>query len=167
MTKNDLAHLLEVSRRRMNELIDAVAARPNAATMLAWRPGPGRAHLAWQFMHIGATDDRHLNARMRGGQPASPEFVNRFAGGSTPDDEIPPLDAIRQYLADRRRDMLDHLQRLAESDLLTKPNTDAPWTYDDWFTVLALHESHHHGQAQVIYNLYRTIVDPSAPKVGH
>ena len=167
MTKNDLEHLLDVSRRRTNEFIEAIAARSDPASVLGWRPGPGRAHLAWQLMHIAATDDRHLNARMRGGQPLSPEFVRRFAGGSTPDDDIPSLDTIRRYLADRRRDMLEHLRTLAQSDLPIKPSTEAPWTYEEWFTVLALHESHHHGQAQLTYNLYRVAMDSSAPKVGH
>ncbi len=167
MTTNDLARLLEVSRKRLTDLIDAIAARPDAATVLGWRPGPGRAHLAWQFMHVGATDDRHLNVRMRGGQPVSPEFVQRFAGGSTVDDDIPSLETIRGYLADRRNDMIAHLRSLKDADLPTKPNVEAPWAYEEWFTVLAIHESHHHGQAHLTLNLYRAAHDPSAPKVGH
>jgi hypothetical protein len=166
MTKSDLEHLLEVSRKRMNEFIDAIAARPDAASVLGWRPGPGRAHLAWQFMHVGATDDRHLNVRMRGGQPVSPEFVRRFAGGSSVDDEIPSIETIREYLTERRRDMIAHLHRLNEADLSAKPAADAPWVYEEWFTVLAIHESHHHGQAHLTYNLYRALHDPTAPKVG-
>jgi hypothetical protein len=167
MTKHDLEQLLEVSRKRLTGLFDAIAARPDAAAVLGWRPGPGRSHLAWQFMHVAATDDRHLNVRMRGGQPISPDFVHRFAGGSTPDDDIPPLGTIRQYLSDRRRDIIAHLRGLDEADLPTKPTADAPWTYEEWFTVLAIHESHHHGQAHLTYNLFRAANDAAELKIGH
>jgi uncharacterized damage-inducible protein DinB len=155
MTQSDLVQLLELSRRKLSELIDAIAARPDPAAVLGWRPGPGRAHIAWQLMHIAATDDRHLNVRMRSGAAASPEFVQRFAGGSTPDDDVPSLDAIRRYLSDRRQAMLDHLRSLRDVDLATKPSTQAPWTYEEWFRVLAWHEAHHHGQAHLTYNLFR------------
>ena len=167
MTQSDLVQLLELSRERTNRLMDTIAARPDAATVLAWRPGPGRAHLAWQLMHIAATDDRHLNVRMRGGEPASADFVGRFAGGSTPDDQIPTIDVIHRYLAERRQAMLDHLRSLPDSALGTKPNAEAQWNYEEWFRILAWHEAHHHGQAHLTYNLFRAAHDPAAPKVGH
>jgi hypothetical protein len=167
VTQTDLVQLLELSRRKTNELIEAIAARPEPAAVLGWRPGPGRAHLAWQLMHIAATDDRHLNVRMRGGEAASQEFVRRFAGGSTPDDDVPTFDVIRQYLTDRRQGMLEHLRGLSAADLATKPNAQAQWVYEEWFRVLAWHEAHHHGQAHLTYNLFRAANDPAAPKVGH
>lgn len=167
MTQADLVQLLELSRKRTDGFIDAIAARPDPAAALAWRPGPGRAHVAWQLMHIAATDDRHLNVRMRGGEPASADFVRRFAGGSTPDDEVPALDVIRSYLTERRQAILEHLRGLSESALATKPNPEAQWAYDEWFRILAWHEAHHHGQAHLTYNLFRATHDPAAPKVGH
>jgi len=167
MNQADLVQLLELSRRKTNELIEAIAARPDPATVLAWRPGPGRAHLAWQLMHVAATDDRHLNVRMRDGEAASPEFVRRFAGGSTPDDDVPSFDVIRCYLTERRQAMLDHVRSLSEAELATKPNPQAQWVYEEWFRVLAWHEAHHHGQSHLTYNLFRASHDPAAPKVGH
>jgi uncharacterized damage-inducible protein DinB len=167
MNQADLVQMLELSRRKTNELIDAIAKNPDPAAVLRWRPGPGRAHIAWQLMHIAATDDRHLNVRMQAGEPAAPDFISRFAGGSTPDDDVPSLDAIRAYLSERREAMLDHLQSLRDADLATKPSEQAPWTYEEWFRVLAWHEAHHHGQAHLTYNLYRSANDPAAPKVGH
>ena len=160
MNQADLVQMLELSRKRTNGLIDTIAARPDAATVLAWRPGPGRAHIAWQIMHIAATDDRHLNVRMHGGEPASADLVRRFAGGSTPDDDVPTIDAIRIYLTERRQAMLDHLRTLSDSQLATKPTPDAQWIYEEWFRVLAWHEAHHHGQAHLTYNLYRAANDP-------
>jgi hypothetical protein len=150
-----LRGFLEFSRRKTLELLDAVTALPEPQQALGWRPGIGRAHLAWQLMHIGATDDRHLNVRMNGGQPADPEFVRRFAGGSVPDDDIPSISEIRRYLTERRADLLEHFSRLTEADFDSKPNEQAPWNYREWFQVLAWHEAHHHGQAHLTLNLYR------------
>ena len=58
--------------------------------MLAWRPGPGRAHIGWQAMHCAATHDRYLNVGLRGGQPRDAALVANFAGGSTPSDQKVP-----------------------------------------------------------------------------
>jgi uncharacterized damage-inducible protein DinB len=106
-------------------------------------------------MHIGATDDRHLYTRMRPGQAKEPENVRRFAFDSVPDENIPSLDEIRRYLNDRRQDILAHLAALKDEDLPKKPHDKAPYTYQEWIPVLALHEGHHHGQAHLTLNLYK------------
>src|SRR4051794_23729834 len=157
MTMNvaDLERMLTLPRRKTLELLTAIEAMPNPPAVLAWRPGPGRAHVAWQLMHVAATDDRHLNVRMRGGEAKEPEFVRRFAGGSTPDEEVPSVAAVRAYLTTQREAMLAHLRALTEADLDRKPNEQAPWTYREWVEVLAWHESHHHGQAHLTLNLYK------------
>jgi hypothetical protein len=162
-----LRQYLDRSRRKTLELMDAIATRPNPAAVLGWRPAPGRAHIAWQLMHVAATDDRHVHVRMKGGESRDPELVRRFAGGSTPDDDIPTLDTIRRYLDDRRRELLEVLAGLKEADLPNKPNEKAPFAFGEWFQVLAWHEAHHHGQAHLTYNLYRAAHEPAAPKVGH
>lgn len=155
MTPADLCEILDYNRKRTLGTLDAVAALPDPAAALGWRPGPGRAHLAWQLMHIAATDDRHLYVRMRGGEPREPDLVKRFAGGSTPDDNIPTVADIRQYLTDRRKELLDHLSALRDTDLDTKPNEQAPWPYKEWFQLLAWHEAHHQGQAHATLNLFK------------
>ena len=155
MTRSDIRTFLEFVRKKTLDTLDAIAKRPDAAELLAWRPGPGRAHVAWQLMHVAATDDRHLGVRMKGGDPAAPENVRRFAGGSTPDESVPSADEIRRYLTDRRAAMLDHLMSLSDGDLSKKPNEQAPWTYETWFQVLTWHEAHHQGQAHLVINLYK------------
>lgn len=167
MNASDLESFLAFNRRKTLELLDAIAKRPDPEKLLAWRPGPGRAHVAWQLMHIAATDDRHLNVRMKGGAAREPELVRRFAGGSTPDDTIPALADIRRYLEDRRNDLLAHLRTLDDKALAAKPTPEAPWIYTEWFQVLAWHEAHHHGQAHITVNLYRIAHDPAMEKVGH
>ena len=146
---------LDFNRVKTLALLESIAKQGDAAKILGWRPAPGRAHIAWQLMHIASTDDRHVHARMQGGEPQQPEYVRRFAGGSTPDDDIPSLDDIRRYLDEQRKEVLAHFAKLDDSALTTKPNEQAPWTYQEWIKVLAWHEAHHHGQAHVTFNLYK------------
>jgi hypothetical protein len=155
MTIADLIEFLDFSRQKTLVLVDTVAKETNLPAVLGWRPGPGRAHLAWQLMHIAATDDRHVHVRMTGGQPQEADYVRRFAGGSTPDDDIPTIEQIRTYLASQRQAVLTHLKSLDESMLDKKPIEQAPWTYREWAKVLAWHEGHHQGQAHLTLNLYR------------
>jgi uncharacterized damage-inducible protein DinB len=153
MTMADLLEVLDFNRQKTLATLDAVAKFDNPAKALGWRPGPGRAHLAWQLMHIAATDDRHVHIRMTGGNPQEPEYVRRFAGGSTPDDDIPTLDEIRRYLTAQRKELVAHLQSLDAGMLEKKPNEQAPWTYREWLKVLSWHEAHHQGQAHITLNL--------------
>src|SRR5262245_59327247 len=112
MTFADLIEVLDFNRQKTLALIDTIAKQENPQAALGWRPGPGRAHIAWQLMHIAATDDRHVHVRMTGGQPQEAENVRRFAGGSTPDDNIPTLDEIRRYLAAQRQEVMNHVKKL-------------------------------------------------------
>ena len=157
MTVNDLIEMLDFNRSKTLAFIDGLAKVGDVQKALAYRPGPGRAHLAWQIMHIAATDDRHAHVRMgpAGGQPADAELVRRFAGGSTPDDDIPSLDSIKRYLEAQRKEVIALLKKLDEKTLLTKPTEQAPWTYLEWVKVLAWHEAHHQGQAHLTLNLYK------------
>src|SRR5436190_22966995 len=120
MTKTDMLEWLEFARGKTLGLLDTVATRPDALAILKWRPGPGRAHLAWQLMHIAATDDRHVHVRMRGGELQEPEYVRRFAGGSIPDDQIPSIEEIRRYLTAQRDELRSHMQKVEDRDLETK-----------------------------------------------
>jgi hypothetical protein len=155
VTPADVKALFDFARGRTLGVLDAVLKEPDPRAVLGWRPGPGRAHIAWQLMHLGATDDRHLNVRMTGGQPAEPEYVRRFAGGSTPDDDIPTPAEIRRYLGERRAALLAYLATLTPEQMATKPTPDAPGSYEEWVRLLAWHEAHHQGQAHLTLNLYK------------
>jgi len=146
---------LEWTRTKTLGTLDAIAKLPDPQKALAYRPGPGRAHLAWQLMHVAATDDRHVHVRMQDGMPQEAAYVTRFAGGSTPDEDIPTVDDIRRYLEGQRKELFAHLKTLDDSALTTKPNEKAPWTYGEWMRVLAWHEAHHQGQAHLTLNMYK------------
>jgi hypothetical protein len=168
MTAADLIEMLEFNRKRTLGLLDEAAKRDDARAALGWRPGPGRAHLAWQLMHIAATDDRHLHVRMAlvPGEPKQPDYVRRFAGGSVPDDNVPSVDDIRGYLQATRDALLAQVRTIDAKSFDAKPNDQAPWTIREWLKVLAWHEAHHQGQAHLTFNLYRASHDPAIGKGG-
>src|ERR1041385_2235035 len=142
MTFADLIELLDYNRGRTIGTLEALAKEPDAAKILGWRPGAGRAHVAWQLMHIAATDDRHVHVRMTGGQPQEAEYVRRFAGGSTPDDDVPSLEEIKRYLDAQRKEVLAYARKLDDKALAAKPNDQTPWTHLEWLKILAWHEAH-------------------------
>jgi uncharacterized damage-inducible protein DinB len=155
MSRAEMRKQLEFVRKKTLDFLETLAKQPDAAKALAWRPGPGRAHIAWQLMHVAATDDRHLNVRIRGGEPADPEFVRRFAGGSTPDDQAPTIEEIRRYLTERRVALLQLLESARDEELARKPYEASPYTLEEWFRVWTWHEAHHQGQAHLTLNLYK------------
>jgi uncharacterized damage-inducible protein DinB len=157
MSKAEIRKQLEFVRKKTSDFVDTIAKLPDAQKALGWRPGPGRAHIAWQLMHVAATDDRHLNVRIRGGDANNADFVNRFAGGSTPDEKIPSLDEIRRYLTDRRTAMLEMLASATDEQLSRKPYEASPYTLEEWFRVWIWHEAHHQGQAHLTLNMYKAL----------
>src|SRR5580692_9732065 len=96
MDVNTLLAGLDFSRSRLLGILETIEkSGQDMKKVLAWRPGPGRAHIAWQAMHCAATHDRYLNVGVKGGKPRDEALVANFAGGSTPSDEnVPQLPAI-------------------------------------------------------------------------
>jgi len=125
---------------------------------LGWRPGTGRAHIAWQLMHIGITEAIFATDRLN---PSKPGFFTdlwpRYRGGSTPDDSIPSIDQIRTTLASGREHLLATLADYDDSRLTEIPPSlkERKLTVLDVLHIISWHESHHQGQAHLTYNLFR------------
>src|SRR5947209_18253770 len=105
MDSQTLIAAMDFSRNRLLgtlTTIEKTAAEKNIPVkqILAWRPGPGRAHIAWQAAHCAATHDKYLNVGLLGKPaPVDPTLVADFGGGSTPSDEkVPDLARIRRAL---------------------------------------------------------------------
>ena len=144
-------------RTRTTALLDKLAESPDAAAALGWRPGPGRAHMAWQLMHVAVTEELFATERLvPGSTPRNPELVARFRGGSTPDDDIPSVATIRQELESSRQRLFDTLSRFDESQLdwISPALAQRGLTLDAVLHLLIWHESHHQGQAHLTNNLY-------------
>ncbi|HTI49554.1 MAG TPA: DinB family protein [Planctomycetaceae bacterium] len=152
-----LPHLLEFSRERTLGTLTAIEQLPDPARVLGWRPGPGRAHLAWQLMHIGITEELFATDRFRGTPPAYPDLVPRFRGGSTPDDSIPAAAEIRDVLTKSRTHLLATLSTLTEAELPTIPPAlqARGITIAQALRIIPWHEAHHQGQAHITLNLYK------------
>lgn len=147
----------EFNRTRTLATLDAIAQLPNPQAALGWRPGPGRAHIAWQLMHIGVTEELFATERLKATKPAWPDLVPRFKGGSTPDDNIPSVNQVRETLTAAREHLLATVGSLGEGDLETIPEwfRERNWNIRRVLQVISWHEGHHQGQAHITLNLYK------------
>ncbi len=146
------------NRTRTLATLDRALQEQNPARVLGWRPGPGRAHVAWQLMHVAMTEELFATERLvPGAMPAWPELVARFRGGSTPDDDIPSGDTIRRMLGESREHLLATLARIGDKDLGTIPEglKERKLMMIDVLHILMWHEGHHQGQAHITLNLYK------------
>jgi hypothetical protein len=147
--------LMDFFRERTLGTVAAIEKTPDPKKVLGWRPGPGRAYLAWQIMHIGITEELFATERLKGTAPAYADLVPRFKGGSTPDDNIPTLAAIRDVLAQSREHLRKTLSELGESDLGVIPPAlqERGINVAKVLQILLWHEAHHQGQAHITLNL--------------
>src|SRR5208337_869885 len=94
---------LEFARARTLGLLDGIEKEPDPQAVLAWRPGPGRAHVGWQLMHVAVTEDIFATERLAPQKGAHwKELWPRFRGGSTPDDDVSSVAMIRDVLTGAR-----------------------------------------------------------------
>lgn len=147
----------DLNRTRTLAKLDEIAKLPNAEVALGWRPGPGRAHIAWQLMHIGITEELFATERLIGTAAAFPDLLPRFRGGSTPDDNIPTLDRIRDVLDASRTHLQQTISTFQDSDLATIPPAlkERGLSIGQSLQLLAWHEAHHQGQAHITLNLWK------------
>ena len=151
--------MLEFSRARLLGTLDGIDRLSGADVQkaLAWRPGAGRAHMAWQFMHCAASHDRYLNGTLLGGQPTDPQLIADFAGGSTPrDDNVPTVADIRKTLDEHYAKLKAYVSALSPADLDRKFMMGRnERTVGESILLMAWHEGHHHGQIVLTWNLYK------------
>jgi hypothetical protein len=147
----------EFNRSRTLALLDSITKDPNPRQILGFRPGPGRAHIAWQLMHIGITEELFATERLLGSNPDFTEEVPRFKGGSTPDDDIPSVERIRDVLTQSREHLQSTISRFTQADLSIIPETfkERGWTLATILKVLCWHEPHHQGQAHITFNHWK------------
>lgn len=158
---SNIRHLIasyQFNRVRTLALLDKLEGDPQGAKFLAWRPSEGRAHAAWQFMHIGITEELFATDRLTTDKKhAYADLVPRFRGGSVPDDDIPTFAEIRKILSETREHLLATLATLDDSQLSVIPEglKDRKLTLHDALHILTWHEAHHHGQIHFSLNSFR------------
>jgi uncharacterized damage-inducible protein DinB len=157
-TLDTLIKSYEFNRVRTLGLLNRAEQEADPREPLGWRPAEGRAHVAWQLMHIGVTEETFATERLAPDKAgAFTELWPRFRGGSTPDDDIPSADEIRRVLNEGREHLLDSLSRFDEDNLGDIPDAfkERGLTLLDVLHILGWHEGHHQGQAHITLNLYK------------
>ncbi|HVX14961.1 MAG TPA: DinB family protein [Pirellulales bacterium] len=148
----------QLNRERTLGLLDKICQLPDPQQVLAWRPGPGRAHIGWQIMHVGITEEIFATERLNPSRPgAFAELWPRFRGGSTPDDQVPSADTIRAVLAESRQHLIETLKGYGDDRLGEIPPAMAArnLTIRQILGIIGWHEAHHQGQAHITLNLYQ------------
>jgi uncharacterized damage-inducible protein DinB len=147
----------EFNRGRTLAKLDEIEKLPNPQAVLGWRPGPGRAHIAWQLMHVAITEELFATERLLKTAPAFPDLAPRFKGGSTPDDDIPTAARIREVLEASRSHLRQTMGKFTDDDLVQIPEAfrERGWTLNTALQVLSWHEAHHQGQTHITLNLWK------------
>src|SRR5262249_21242756 len=119
MTTADLfVQNYQFARQRTLGLLERIEKEPNPRAMLGWRPGPGRAHIGWQLMHRGITEELFATQRLAPYKAGAwTELWPRFRGGSTPDDAIPSPPLIREVLFGSREHLVAALKEYGDNRL--------------------------------------------------
>jgi len=149
---------ISFNRSRTLATLERALQEKDPQRVLGWRPGPGRAHVAWQLLHVAITEELFATERLVPGTKAGfADLVPRFRGGSTPDDEIPSADTIRRVLSESREHLLATLSRFGDKDLGTIPEAlrERKLMLVDVLHILTWHEAHHQGQAHITLNLWK------------
>jgi uncharacterized damage-inducible protein DinB len=155
MDRATLQAALDFSRTRLLGSLDGIEkSGQDVAKVLAWRPGAGRAHIAWQAMHCAATHDKYLNVVLKGGKARDEALVAAHGGGSTPSDQnVPDLSAIRSALEGSYKGFRDYVGTVSADELSRKlPNGR---TVGESILMMVWHEAHHQGQIHLTWNLYK------------
>lgn len=149
---------MDFSRARLLSIFAAIEKSgqdPNK--VLAWRPGPGRAHIAWQLMHCAATHHRNVYVNFLGGKMKDESLFKDFGGGSTPSDQnVPSLEKIKQTLESSYAEYRAYIAGLKPDDLkrMIGP-ADRQRSIGDSIVLYTWHEAHHQGQIHLTWNLYK------------
>lgn len=159
MDKDTLIAAMEFSHGRLLGILDTIEkSGHDIQKVLAWRPGVGRAHIAWQAMHCAATHDAYLNVGLLRGAAKDAALVANFGGGTTPSDtNVPSLGVIRDKLAATFEDFKAFVAKQTPQSLEAKSFSPAgkERTVGESILLLTWHEAHHQGQIHLTWNLYK------------
>ena len=159
MDRDTLLAQLDFTRSRLLGILDTnEKSGADVSKVLAFRPGPGRAHIGWQFMHCAATHDRYLHANIKKTAPRDEKLVTEFAGGSTPSDQrVPSVAEIREQLTARFTPFREFVASMRNEDLGVKfvGRDGKERTIGEAIVLLAWHEAHHQGQIHLSWNIFK------------
>lgn len=152
-----IPELLKFNRIMTLRIIDEISEFSDPTSALTFRPGPGRAHIAWQIMHLGITEELFASQRLRSTDSSLTQWFDSYQKGSNASDEIPSIDTIRSVLSESRKNVLDAISQITTADLETVPAglSERGWTNQMALQILCWHEPHHQGQAHLTLNSWK------------
>jgi uncharacterized damage-inducible protein DinB len=153
-----LTKSFDFNRGRTLAFLDEIDKLPNPQAALAYRLGPGRAHIGWQLMHVGITEELFATERLAPEKPGKwTELWPRFRNGSKADDDVPSATLIRQILNESRERLLATLATYTDARLpeIPPPLAQRKLTFHDVLHIISWHEAHHQGQAHATLNSYK------------
>lgn len=151
---------MQFNRTRTLGSLERALKLPDTSKTLGWRPGAGRAHVAWQLMHVAITEELFATERLRPEkQTIYAELIPRFRGGSTVDDIIPTAEEIHSTLDQSRARLIETLKSFSDTDLDWKPEAlkARDLSFRDVLNILVWHEAHHQGQVHITLNLLEAV----------
>src|SRR6187399_677936 len=138
-----LTRSFEFNRARTLTTLEEIEKLPQPAAALAYRLGPGRAHIGWQLLHIGITEEIFATERLAPDKsPRWTELWPRFRGGSKADDNIPSTAEIREILGESRKRLIDTLANYSDERLgeIPPPLAQRKLTFLDALHIISWHE---------------------------
>lgn len=152
-----ISQLLEFNRIMTLKMLDEIDQLNDPLSALAHRPGPQRAHIAWQLMHVAITEELFATDRLRKTPSDLTDWFPQFQKGSIADSNIPSVDVIRTILAQSRKNLLETISLITEEELDQVPAglADRGWTNQTALQIICWHEPHHQGQAHLLFNSWK------------
>ncbi len=144
--------------RLLGTLLAVEKSEFDSNAVLRWRPGPLRAHIAWQAMHCAATHHDYGRRMLLGLEPVNKPLLTHYAGGSTPSDhDVPELDTMRHVLEEEYQPLQAALAACTPEQLnkLLPGPGGKDRSLAEIIALLTWHEAHHQGQMHLTFNLYK------------
>ena len=153
-----IGQLLELNRTMTLKLLTEISQFDDPQSALAYRPGPQRAHIAWQIMHIAITEELFATDRLRKTASNLTDWFPSYQKGSIADDSIPTVETIQSVLEESRTNLLNAISQISEAEMDQIPQglQERGWTNKMALQIVCWHEPHHQGQAHLLLNSWKT-----------
>lgn len=152
-TKECLRNQLERTRAYSEELLAAF----RSSQQWTHQVHPNANHALWFVGHMGVSDNFFISQVAPDRVRPTPEFNALFGTGSRPVGDpaaYPPVEAVLDFMRERRRTLLDVLDRLTEAEMATPAAKSVSNLLPDFaaaFQMAIWHEGLHSGQVSVTH----------------
>ena len=148
---------LNFNRNMTLKLLEEIAQSKDPQTALAHQPGPDRAHIGWQIMHIAITEELFASERLRDTSSDLTDWFPHFQKGSIAEDNLPTVDVIQSVMTQSRTNLIETISQITDDDLDLIPDglQERGWTNRMALQILCWHEAHHQGQAHLLFNSWK------------